>query len=218
MPEYLCAAGPVTMFYPDGPVPDTGVVGPPPQWADGSDATYAALRSGVLGGGDGQATAPLTPLTADPATVTAMSIIVRIAVDPDLFGGVGLNIIGNLSTPALGPFVGIAYGPEDELIQDGEIHEYEMEAISLIEELVSPELAAETLLAMATWATDEPVILVQVAGTYSEDNLITARVYEVEIRFFYEGEVVQPYRPTRLYPRGDGYGLSSAPRIVGGIF
>lgn len=59
-----------------GPHPSSGVVGSPPQWNDGSDATYATIYRNVSTAQDNAMRAPLD-LLSEPGVITSVDLSVR---------------------------------------------------------------------------------------------------------------------------------------------
>lgn len=192
--------------------PESFMVGAPPQWADGSDATYSQSAIGITSVPaihNDHASAPLDQLIGDPAAVTDIITRVRASGDmPDPLGDeLGLSVfVGDPSggyTDLFGIWAMVAGAPPSD-------HELSVRDLAAM-------FGADPDMLVVAYATALALpgqhAVLSVAGTYDVSGPVVGQVYELSIEVLLPGGRA---RPVRMYPRHDGRNLSSAPRVVGG--
>lgn len=193
----LLPTSPVTVAHEDtGPpaIEGSGVVGSGAVWADGSDATYAAIASSFDYGND-YGYAPMAQSLIDPATVVDIVFGVRVQVDPDLVStqvSITCNVpdfTSTLGQNVAGAIVNVDQGAPIQTL-----------SLSLHSLLVAAYSADEILtytqqLAGYFTSPDRQVQLV-VAGTYSPGAITVARIYELSL-------TLVPTQPALVSDMGD---------------
>lgn len=163
--------------------PGSTVVGDPPQWADDTDATYSIVDSDPPPGVTGVQVVE-APLPSLPGTTGRVTIVTRIAAS---VAGSDTAVLVRIDTQghALAPF---------SIPADGVIREIAAD--------VDPAISGM----YPGWLADGPaVVSARFNGNYTDR---TFTIYELRVLVEVDSLPV-----TRLHPRDDGRGLSSAPRI-----
>ena len=194
--------GSVVLLGSPSPHVDSVVVGAPPQWADGSDATYATVHRKAHATepwtGSDHATAPLDVFAA--TSVTAIAVNIRASSSTGGTVTIGPWLYSTAGGPSSSPFAAMA---QETLVADGSIQTV---AGSFEDDDEDPE--SNSLLQAAAALAAGATLAMRISTPFGTDLTI----YEVSIVVTYDDETPA----TRLYPRKDAHGpMGSAPRLVG---
>lgn len=180
--------------------PTATIVGDPPQWADGSDATHATVEHFTSGTfpRQQQAVAPGVTPTIPQAAITRIAVWVRAS----------LSAAGDPETPhfmTLGIDWGSSFGSSmftSAMIPVGTPGEHELD-LYLVAGSENPLI--ESPATLADFLASTSFIFTALSGGNAAGS---ATVYEAELRI-YHGAAPRP--PQRIHPRDDGL-FGSAPR------